>query len=292
MVNQASAVLVLCLLTTGSMVHASEVSGASEPSLKESIRLKLEADRESIYSMSRSERHAYISALLQAPTREERRAAKYALQQVRGEWGITDQGDKPVRRSTTRGETAALVGGTSITYDTGTVTGTAGVDMQMLGNRFDSALNPAGTACCFPVETTGSITMVTFDLVNTFFSAGIVSIYSNVMGTTAVQVTSRSKTVGTGLNTLTIGSGTTANAYMNGTFLAGIWQGTLGSTALAVDTGTVGGQGFHAISLNDGTTGIGSMLTTVTSGGMGLYAVFRVQGDVATPVELMGFTIE
>jgi len=253
--------------------------------------LKLEGDRELIYAMSREERHGYISALLQAPTREERRAAKKALEQVRGEWDITDQGDKPERRSPTRGETAALVGGTSIAYDTGTVSGTAGLASQMIGNRFDSALNPAGTACCFPVETTGSITMITFDMVNTFFSSAVISIYSNIMGTTAAQVTSMGRGIMTGLNTLSVNSPTTANAYMNGTFLAGVFQFMPASTGLGVDTGTVGGQGFHAISINDGTTG--TMLTTVTTGGGGgLNAVFRVQGDVATPVELMGFTIE
>ena len=36
-----------------------------------------------------------------------------------------------------------------------------------------------------------------------------------------------------------------------------------------------------------------SMLTTVTTGGgMGLNAIFRVSGNVATPVELMNFQVK
>jgi len=140
----------------------------------------------------------------------------------------------------------------------------------------------------------GSVTMITFNMANTFSNAAFFSIYSNIMGTTAVQVTSIMRTgLVAGLNTLSVMSPTTANNYMNGSFLAGIYQGvtdTATGTLLGVDTGTVNGQGFHAISLNDGDSG--SMLTTVTNGGGGLNAVFRVSGNVSTPVELINFTIE
>ncbi|MEM6796542.1 MAG: hypothetical protein AAF725_21400, partial [Acidobacteriota bacterium] len=179
----------------------------------------------------------------------------------------------------------------NITYDSGNVTGTSGVNSQMVGNRFDSAVNAAGTACCAPVPTSGSVTMITFDMVNTFFGSAVWSLYSNIMGTGADQVTSMARSgIMTGLNTLNVMSPTTANAYANGTFLAGIWQFDPTMTALGVDTGTTGGQGFHGISLNDG--GMGSMLTTITAGGMGLNAVFRVSGDVVTPIELIDFKVE
>jgi len=134
------------------------------------------------------------------------------------------------------------IAGNSITYDTGTVTGTTGQSGRMLGSRFDSALNPAGTMCCFPVESSSSVTMITFDMVNTFFNSGIFSMYSNISGTTAMRLTAMSYTITMGLNTLSI-----------------------------------------------------TMLATVTSGGGGggnLNAVFRVSGNVATPVELINFTIE
>ncbi|MEM8962310.1 MAG: hypothetical protein AAGD38_12575, partial [Acidobacteriota bacterium] len=87
-------------------------------------------------------------------------------------------------------------------------------------------------------------------------------------------------------NTLNVSTGMgTDNVYMNGTFLAGIWQFN-SNTALAADSGTTGSQGFHGISLNDGA--MGSMLTTIMSRNM----IFRVSGNVSTPVELMDFTIE
>ncbi|MDA8018257.1 MAG: hypothetical protein MPN21_12495 [Thermoanaerobaculia bacterium] len=261
--------------------------------LRDQFRQQLEKDREQLYEMSRQERQQYIAQYFQAPEREKRRAFKAALEQFRLEWDIQDTGkDKRVEAvEPSRGGKAVKVAGTNITYDTGTVFGTAGIASQMLGNRFDSGLNTGGTMCCFPVETTGSVTMITFDMVNTFFGSVVWSLYSNIMGTTAAQVTSMARPgIVTGLNTLSVMSPTTANVYMNGTFLAGIWQFDPTMTGLAVDTGTVGGQGFHAISLNDGA--MGSMLTTVTTAGMGLNAIFRVSGNVATPVELMEFTIE
>ena len=190
----------------------------------------------------------------------------------------------PLEQSTKAAAAPELLGG--ITYDTGSVSGTGGVASQMLGNRFDSALNTAGTMCCFPVESTGSVTMATFSMVNTFFSSAVVSIYSNIMGTSAVQVTSMAfPGLMTGLNTINIGTSTDGN-YANGSFLAGVWQFDPSMTAVGLDTGTTGGQGFHAISLNDGAAG--SMLATVSS----LNAIFRVQGNVPTPVELLNFTID
>lgn len=263
---------------------ANQESPAGEQSPTAESRPTL--DREALRNMSREERRAAMQAF------------KLNRQEEAAKAGITVTSDRnfirldPPRKTFEPPNNGAnRVPGTNITYDSGTVFGVTGIGAQMVGNRFDVARNPAGTACCFPVESSGSITMITFDLVNTSGSMAIFSIYSNVMGTTAMQVTSIARSVMTGLNTLTVMSPTTANAYLNGSFLAGIWQFSATGTGLAVDTGSVGGQGFHAISLNDGATG--TMITDVTTGGgMGLNAVFRVSGNVATPVELMSFSIE
>lgn len=223
-------------------------------------------------------------------TKEELVAYKAAVEAKARELGIFSQ---TRHQSTITPEKRAAmtkmpkrIPGTSIAYDTGVVTGTGGIASQMIGNRFDSALNPAGTLCCFPVEATGTITMVTFNMVNTFFNSAVFSIYSDVMGATAMQVTSMAiGGIATGVVTHTLGTAT-MGAYQNGAFLAGIWQFDPTMTGLGVGTSTTGGQGFHAISLNDGA--VGTNLMTLTS----LNAVFRVQGNVATPVELMNFEVE
>ena len=242
----------------------------------------LKIDRDKLKAMPRAERRAYMQAWKQA--REDEARGSGTMPTADGRVVPLDQPRKVTERR------QPDIPGTNITYDTGTVFGFAGIASQMVGNRFDSALNGAGTMCCFPVETSGSVTMITFDMVNTFFSSAVWSLYSDIMGTTAVQVTSIARGVMTGLNTLSVMSPTTANTYMNGAFLAGIWQFDPTMTALAVDTGSTGGQGFHGISNNDGA--MASMITTITTGGMGLNAIFRVGGNVATPVELMHFAIE
>ena len=262
--------------------------GAASADMVETFRQQLETDRERLFGMSREARHQYLARYFYDGTREERRAFKMALETVRQEWNF--QEPKPEAVEPSRGAAAAKVAGSNITYDTGTVFGGGGTASQMLGNRFDTALDTGGN-CCAAVESSGSITMITFDMILTFFGSVVWSLYSDVSGTMAMQVTSMARPgIMTGLNTLAVMSPTTANVYSNGTFLAGIWQFAPTMTGLAIDTGTTGGQGFHGISLNDGAVGTG--LTTVTTGGMGVNAIFRVSGDVATPVELMDFTIE
>ena len=246
-------------------------------------REHIKIDHEAMKSMTREERRAAMQAYKQAREDEARRAGVVPSK----EGGLSRletprKVETPVRNKFAAG---------NITYDTGTVSGTAGLASQMLGNRFDSALNPPGTMCCFPVASSGSITMITFDMVNTFFNSAVWSLYSNVSGATAMQVTSMGRGVTMGLNTLSVMSTTTSNAYMNGAYLAGIFQFMPASTGLAVDTGTTGAQGFHAININDGTTG--TALTTVTTGGGGgLNAFFRITTpNGLTPVELMNFEI-
>jgi hypothetical protein len=272
--------LLATLLVTAGLVSAQDEERPARYKGREHIKI----DHEAMKSMSREEKRAYMQAYKKARAEEAEQAGI-----VPPKTGQFQRLETPRKVEAPRAVPYKQLG--NITYDTGTASGTAGIASQMLGNRFDTALNPPGTMCCFPVETTGSVTMITFDMVNTFFSSAVWSLYSNVMGTTAMRITSMGTGVMTGLNTLSVMSPTTANAYSNGPFLAGIFQFMPASTGLAVDTGTIGTQGFHAVSINDGTTG--SMLTTVnTGGGGGLNAIFRVTGDAPTPVELMDFKIE
>ena len=281
--NKIGSKIVLILLTLWAQASLAEVTIIQQEVLDNYMAMK---------DMSVQQRKDYRGQIFANKTRQQTKAYNKAFKQIRAmlpEYlGVTNQLDKARlgKKPATENKTVVRAPGTNITYDTGTVIGGAGIASQMLGNRFDSALNSAGTMCCFPVESSGSVTMITFNMANTFFSSAVFSLYSNVMGATAMQVTSMGQAVMTGLNTLSIMSPTTNNAYMNGTFLAGIFQFMPASTGLGVDSGTVGGQGFHAISINDGTTG--TALATLAS----LNAVFRVSGNVSTPVELINFTIE
>ena len=252
-------------------------------------------DYKAMLNMDQKQRQEYREAINKNKTSADRKAYTQAFKAVRPilpEYlGVSEDPLKSKKKANAnQPKSPVKIAGTSIQYDTGTVFGGAGVSSQMLGNRFDSALNAAGTMCCFPVESSGSITMITFNMINTQFSSVVFSIYSNIMGTTAPQVTSMGiGGVATGLNTITLGTAT-VNSWANGSFLAGIWQFDPTMTGLAIDSNSTGGQGFHAISLNDAAVGNG--LTTVTAGGMGANAIFRVKGNVATPVELLNFTIE
>ncbi len=211
---------------------------------------------------------------------------KAALEARARELGLITKRDRsfkpltPERRVEDNKATAKRIPGTSITYHSGTL-GTAGLNGQMVGNQFNNALNPAGTAI-FPIEASGSITMVTFDLIGASGSV-FLSFYHQLMGTSAAQITSMNISAVTGLNTHTIN--TTANTYSGGTFLGGIWQFT-GSATPAVATGSVLGQGFHGISINDGTVGNSFLVFT------NLNAAFSASGNLATPVELINFKVE
>ncbi|MEM6456595.1 MAG: hypothetical protein AAF772_16005 [Acidobacteriota bacterium] len=282
--NQAALLIASLLLAAAAVVTLAQ-QPAGQTDARYEGREHIKIDHEAMASMTREERRAAMQAYKAARAEEAARAGD-----------VIPEGRQINRLATPRqvvepaGRAPLAVG--TIQYDTGTIVGTGGVASQMLGNRFDTALNTAGTACCFPVPTSGSITMITFDMVNTFFNSAVFSIYSNISGTMAAQVTSMAfPGIMTGLNTLSVGGGTTANTYMNGAFLAGIWQFDVTMTGLAYDTGSNAGQGFHAITLNDGMTN-GTMLTDFAPGGMGANAIFRVTGNVVTPVELLSFSID
>ncbi len=158
----------------------------------------------------------------------------------------------------------------SITYHSGTL-GMCCQNSFMVGNQFDSALSE-------PVEMSGSITMATFDMISVSGGAAFVSVYDQLTGTAANQVISTNLTATTGNNTVSFNA-----AYVGSTFLAGVWQ--FNTDVPAVATGTVGGQGFHGISINDI---VGTAFTTIGS----LNAAFTATGDILTPVELLNFDVE
>jgi len=259
----------------------------------EAMKQKVIDDYLAMKDMTAEQRAAFRQSAQRSMDSNQRKAYQLAFKAVRPQLPALLGEAAETNNSTTTQFESVRVPGTNITYDTGTVVNTGGVASQMIGNRFDTALDTSGV-CCSPVETSGTVTMATFYMVNTFFSSAVFSLYSNVVGTAANQVTSMGRGgLMTGLNTITVNSPTTANQYANGSVLGGIWQFDPTMTALGLDTGTTGGQGFHAISLNDGA--MGSMLTTVTSGGMGINAIFRMSGNLSSasvPVELIDFTIE
>jgi hypothetical protein len=96
-------------------------------------------------------------------------------------------------------------------------------------------------------------------------------------GTASLVISSTFPAV-TGLNTAAPGV-----TYSGGGFLAGIWYA--GGDVPAIDTGTVGGQGFHGANIND-----------IALTGLALHpadnAIFRTSGNIPTPVELLEFSID
>ncbi|MEM7349699.1 MAG: hypothetical protein AAF657_02760 [Acidobacteriota bacterium] len=166
----------------------------------------------------------------------------------------------------------------SITYHSG-VLGTCCTNGFTVGNQFNSAITTGGTMIG-PVEMSGSVTMATFDLVAVSAPNVFLSFYHNRAGTTAPRIGGSILTTGvTGLNTKTV-----AISYSGSTFIAGIWNFNGDSPAVA--TGSVGGQGFHGVSLDDGAGGMSIMDLAGTN------AAMSVIGNVLTPVELMSFEID
>ena len=170
MFNNKFKLLIIAIATFTQFAHA-EVTTIQQEVLDNYMAMK---------NMSTQERKVFRTNIFENKNREQTKAYNRAFKQVRGilpeylgrtkATNSTKTGKKTP--SPTTKHPSRRVAGTSITYDTGTVTGTAGQASQMLGNRFDSALNPAGTMCCFPVESSGSVTNGTkLSLLNTFFTS-------------------------------------------------------------------------------------------------------------------------
>ncbi len=148
-----------------------------------------------------------------------------------------------------------------------------------VGNRFD-------TANGFPMMRSGSITMATFDMISVGGGGAFLSLFDqlNTGAGTANFVDSVVKTgLVTGLNTVTLPGGGTINTYVGRTFLMGVWQ--FDTDVPAVATGTLFGQGYHGMSIND------ILGTGYTSLGT-LNAAFSIFSDVLTPVELLNFEVD
>lgn len=275
----------LMLLIAGSL--ACFGSAMAQETFDPELLQQVETDHMAMIQMTNEQRRAYWDTNVNNLERSERLAYQRAYKSLIPNLPRLPR-DPSSTATTSAGQSAVRVPGTNITYDDGVSTGVSVPTTSVsVGNMFNSGFD--GTAI-EPVETSGSITMVTVNMLGVGGGAAFFSVFSNIMGTAASLVSSMTIPVTTGLNTVTL---TAALNYTNGPFLAGMWNFTAASDSVAVGSGSVNGQGFHGISINDITgTGFNSALT---SAGMGVNALVRVSGDVlqdTVPVELMDFTIE
>ncbi|MEM1182754.1 MAG: hypothetical protein AAGM22_30700 [Acidobacteriota bacterium] len=283
----ALTVLILAVVLAAAAMNLDgqpQAGSATTPNL-EALKTMAPEDRYSaIRAMDRDDRVAVLNSM----DRSERKAYRAFSRDRR----VEEQGYQALPEPRRVDDRQAKVAGTTIQYDSGVVTGTftAAALGRFVGNRYSSALNGAGTALV-PVEQTGTITMLTFDMVRTFFSTVTWSLYSDIMGTSAVQVDSVIIPVAPGLNSFTVNPTVTDNVYQNGPFLAGIWQFNVMSTAIGVDTNSVGGQGLNLVTINEPQTVAPNTGMGLTDVG-GRNAVFRIGGNLVTPVELVDFKIE
>jgi hypothetical protein len=239
--------------------------GAGTVLAQESNRFGVEWDADAVAQMSREERLAY------------QREYKAALEDAAREAGFV-AGESKTHTPRTAVVTPR-VPGTAISYHSGSLSA-ATLSSFTIGNRFDTALT--GMGGLGPVEMSGSITMITVDMAAVGGGAAFLSVYDQLAGTTVNQITSVSFPMATGVNTITLATPLT---YVGSSFLAGAWNFTGGPDTVNVATGTVGGQGFHGMEINDGAVGMSFVAYTMTNG------TAAVQGNVATPVELMHFEI-
>ncbi|MEM6796458.1 MAG: hypothetical protein AAF725_20975 [Acidobacteriota bacterium] len=246
------------VMMAGLMSTASFAAGPDNP-------FGVEWDAQAVSQMSREDRLAY------------QRQYKAAVEEAARQAGTLQPRN---RQPTGRMAEPTLVPGTSITYHSGALSPSASSSVSV-GNRFNTAITTMGGMG--PVEMSGSITMFTADMAGVGGTGAFFSLYDQLNGTTANQITSMTVPLVTGMNTATLA---TPLNYVGSSFLAGIWNFTAASDTVNVATGTVMGQGFHGMEINDGGTGTGFVAYTMTNGTVG------VSGDVATPVELLSFQID
>ncbi|MEE4379179.1 MAG: hypothetical protein V2J55_16940, partial [Candidatus Competibacteraceae bacterium] len=150
-------IIALCMLAACTTVAAQQ---EIDPQLVE----QAEDDIAVMRTMTPEQRRAYQEEQRANRTPEQQRAYqrafKLARERAQAAPSVTRRGGSaytPLETPRSVETNAAIrAPGTSIQYDSGTVTGTAGVASQMLGNRFDTARNGGGV-CCTPVEMSGSI---------------------------------------------------------------------------------------------------------------------------------------
>jgi hypothetical protein len=184
----------------------------------------------------------------------------------------------PQPKATPRAGGPRVVG--TITYDTGTLNALPIIGSYTFGNQFDSALGG-------PVNASGSVTMLTFYLAGLSGTNAFITVYGPPSGTTA-SVLSSANVMGLALGTNTVNFATPVS-YTGSSFLAGVWNLNTNPTAATndapgLDTGTIAGQGFHGMAINDI---VGTDFQTFSAN-----AMVSSTGDILVPVELMHFEIE
>ncbi len=189
----------------------------------------------------------------------------------------------------------------TIIYDT------TGIDFlpttagRTFGNRFNTALTTGATPVPGPVQVSGSVTRVSFGVWDSGAGATLGPFWLTVFGpvgtgTTAPVLSSVLLGAGGGPYTSPIlmsWNFPTAVSYTGPSFLVGILNEN-STTALPpngvapiFDSASTGGQGFHGMGISwSSTTATGFVPFTT------LNAIMRPTGNVLTPVELMGFTVE
>jgi len=161
----------------------------------------------------------------------------------------------------------------TIQYDNGAFTAVPGTTSFCWGNRFNTA---AGN----PLTASGTISQLSWFMASGAGTDNVfLSYFDQLAGSTANVIASVSVPAPNpgGFNTRA-----TAVNYVGNTFLAGVWF-VSGDTP-GLGSGTTGGQGFHAMLINDI---VGTGYQPVAS----FNALVRASGNVVIPVELTGFEV-
>ncbi len=167
----------------------------------------------------------------------------------------------------------------TITYDDGVVNAvpSAGVSGYSVGNWFNTATGA-------PVLASGTVTQMTFFMVTGAGTDSVfISLYGAPSGTTAPFVDDQSVPLNNGSGAFNTAPFAPPNVYPGASFLAGVWY--VAGDTVGLGDGTVNGQGWHAMAINDIT---GTDFQTIQA----LNALLSATGNVLIPVELMGFSVD
>ncbi len=187
----------------------------------------------------------------------------------------------------------------TIQYDNGSYVALGANSWRSFGNRFNSALNTAGTAVS-PVQISGSVTKATFGALSvagaTTWGPFWITLYDqlNTGAGTAQVVGSAGFSVPGGPHTspFLVAASVGPWSYSGSSFLLGILDYNTNATtpngvAPLLCNFNLSAQGYHAYSMAWSTT-TGTDYQTIPS----LNVIIRATGNVIVPVELMGFTVE
>ncbi|MCD4748866.1 MAG: hypothetical protein K8R59_05770 [Thermoanaerobaculales bacterium] len=225
---------------------------------------------------------------------EAARATKVAHQGTPGNGTFTKL-EQPVKLE---GKAPRATG--SIVYDTGMVVAFSAVPGRSFGNRFDFALNTAGTAVA-PVQLSGSVTHVTWGVMSVIgantWGPMWITLYdqlntgagtANVVSSNGYSLTGGPHTGPLLLNAPLFGWNYTGSSFLIGMLDYNNNPMTPNGVAAIMDTATLGGQGHHGYSMAWWTT-TGTGYAALP----GANVIMRPTGNIITvPVELMGFTVE